>query len=389
MNEGKRIEGEIKLARTSSKRRKACLLFSDINSCGGQARVAISMAKSLRQSGFETTLLTFKKLNDDLIQKNFGAKMQIDKQVIIPVWSYKFRTYYEFCLSVLSKFFSGIVVNPYTSDILPFADVTYVHYPKTLLIDKKTRTPFWRLYYAPYNVIEHSSSFRRREKLILANSHFTAEATKREFKVDPRVLYPPVDLSPFEEKRETKKNIILTISRFSSEKGLEKIPEIAKNVHAKFVVLGSLYDTESYRKVLGMVKKNNLSDRVTLIPDATAEVKTSLLRKAKVYFHPAPLEHFGISIVEGMGAGCIPVVFNSGGPKEFVPDEWRYNNDDEVASKIESGLECWSPSVGREMATVASRFRPERFEKGFAELVDLFRHKTDNGVSDVVQVDKG
>lgn len=347
------------------------------------------MAKSLRQSGFETTLLSFKALNNDLIQKNFGLNVQIDKQAIIPVWSYKLRTYLEFGLSALSKFFSGIVVNPYTSDILPFADITYVHYPKTLLIKKENSTPFWNLFYAPYNVIEHSLSFRRREKLILANSCFTAEATKREFRVDPKVVYPPVDLPPFEERRETKKNIVLTISRFSSEKGLEKIPEIAKHVNAKFVVLGSLYSTETYRKVLGMIKKNNVCDRVTLIADAPAEIKNNLLRKAKVYFHPTPLEHFGISIVEGMGAGCIPVVFNSGGPKEFVPDDCRYGDDVEAASKIESGLESWSPSVGREMAGVASEFRPERFEKIFAELVDLYIKGTESSVADAANLGQG
>ncbi len=43
------------------------------------------------------------------------------------------------------------------------------------------------------------------------------------------------------------------------------------------------------------------------------------MRKSKVYFHPMVGEHFGISIVEAMAAGLVPVVSDVGGPTEFVP----------------------------------------------------------------------
>ena len=36
--------------------------------------------------------------------------------------------------------------------------------------------------------------------------------------------------------------------------------------------------------------------------------------EAKVYLHTMPYEHFGISIVEAMAAGLVPVVPRSGGP---------------------------------------------------------------------------
>jgi glycosyltransferase involved in cell wall biosynthesis len=36
--------------------------------------------------------------------------------------------------------------------------------------------------------------------------------------------------------------------------------------------------------------------------------------------YPEKAEHFGISTVEAMGAGCVPVVFNAGGQKEIIED---------------------------------------------------------------------
>ncbi len=38
------------------------------------------------------------------------------------------------------------------------------------------------------------------------------------------------------------------------------------------------------------------------------------LSRAKVYLHVMPYDHFGISVVEAMASGCVPVVHRSGGP---------------------------------------------------------------------------
>ena len=36
---------------------------------------------------------------------------------------------------------------------------------------------------------------------------------------------------------------------------------------------------------------------------------------------PEKVEHFGMTVVEAMSAGCIPVVYNAGGHKEIVRNE--------------------------------------------------------------------
>jgi glycosyltransferase involved in cell wall biosynthesis len=108
-----------------------------------------------------------------------------------------------------------------------------------------------------------------------------------------------------------------------------------------------------------------VENRVKLILNAPLNTKIELLQKAKVYFHPMHSEHFGISIIEGMAAGCIPIVQDSGGPREFVPDKWRYRDLEDAIQKIKEALDSWRPTIAQEMKTSAYRFRKERFQNEF------------------------
>ena len=54
-----------------------------------------------------------------------------------------------------------------------------------------------------------------------------------------------------------------------------------------------------------------------------------MYQKSSIYWHatgygtaeaeqPGKQEHFGMSIVEAMSAGAVPIAFNSGGPREII-----------------------------------------------------------------------
>jgi glycosyltransferase involved in cell wall biosynthesis len=45
-------------------------------------------------------------------------------------------------------------------------------------------------------------------------------------------------------------------------------------------------------------------------------------------------EHFGMSVLEAMAAGLIPVVPNEGGLIEFVPQEYQFNTIEQAAEII-------------------------------------------------------
>jgi GT2 family glycosyltransferase len=65
--------------------------------------------------------------------------------------------------------------------------------------------------------------------------------------------------------------------------------------------------------------------------NAPGQVVSELLEKSHVYLHcagfevdqarhPERLEHFGISIVEAMARGCVPLAYDAGGPREIIRD---------------------------------------------------------------------
>lgn len=361
------------------------VLLRDINVLTGTALVAISTIETLRKLGFRVILLCGRKVNKERVAKNFGANLQVDKETMLPIWIHwrrvpRIQTYSEFVLASLAKPICDIIVNPYTNDLLPWVDVTYINAPRSFLLKQKSRNhKFWNCYYKPYHVMERLLGLRASDKLVLANSCFTADATKKQIGINPLVVYPPVNLKgiAYSKSNGIKKNIVLSIATFSPVKKLERIPLIASKVNAKFFILGGVNSEASYRKVCRLIKKCCVEDKVIIIANASHEVKMELLRKAKVFLHTSLFEPFGISIAEGMGSGCIPVVHDSGGPREFVPYRWRYEDAEDATQKIKEALDSWSPSIAEDMKSIAYRFSKERFQNTFSRIIKSYLMKKD------------
>ncbi len=209
----------------------------------------------------------------------------------------------------------------------------------------------------------------------IANSKWGAYVVKRSFGKDAEVLYPPVPVHLYDWRRKERDNLVVTIAGLNPRKNLEIIPDICERVpDAHFILIG--YYHEKYSYILDEIKRRleekGMGDRFTYIPTASVEEKKEYLERAKVYFHPTPYEPFGISIVEGMASGLIPVVHDSGGPKEYVPDEWRYKDVEEASRKIRKALSSWNLEVASDMAEIASDFGEEVFEERVLEIVEKY-----------------
>ena len=92
---------------------------------------------------------------------------------------------------------------------------------------------------------------------------------------------------------------------------------------------------------------------------------------------PEKFEHFGISVVEAMAAGCLPLVLAGGGPAEIVTsgyDGWTFKTLDELTD-LTHRLTTATASELRDMRTRA-RQRARAFTS------DVFRTKWRTLLSD-------
>ncbi|MEM2024735.1 MAG: glycosyltransferase [Desulfurococcaceae archaeon] len=223
---------------------------------------------------------------------------------------------------------SKLVINT-SGDVLSGAgDVVYLHYPSFL---------DYRVYYSPlYGIFDLFGKtysitntvlfplLSRKVKVYLANSWFTASFFKRYFRVDPIIINPPVNLDDIIHKEplplSSRENYVLTVARISPEKHPELVVQLAKSLkkqkisRVNLVGVLSNYNKLLYESLMDLAVKEGVDDFVDLHINITREKLVELYRKALVYVHITPREHFGISIVEAMAAATPVIVpVNSGG----------------------------------------------------------------------------
>jgi len=191
---------------------------------------------------------------------------------------------------------------------------------------------------------------------IFYNSKFTKAFNDKIFTgIKSRVIYPPVKILA---KNLEKENIIIHVGRFrvinvnndDYKKQQVMIDTFKKMVdkglkHWKFIMAVSVNDEPDFRfkKMLNSAK----SYPIEFLVNKSNKELWDFYNKAKIYWHasgfgedldihPEYAEHFGISTVEAMGAGAVPVVINAGGQKEIVTDKkngFLWNDLDELMKK--------------------------------------------------------
>lgn len=170
---------------------------------------------------------------------------------------------------------------------------------------------------------------------IICNSNFTKNIIDKEYGVTSKVIYPPVDINLFKPKR--KKNQICYIGRFSNlvqNKGHEILIKAFKKLvkNSKFkdwkliMAGGSEVGVGNYLKTL---KKLSKDLNIEIIESPKFNKIKEIYGNSKFFWSaagygvnenkdPEKTEHFGISLVEAMSSGAIPIVYDSGGHREIV-----------------------------------------------------------------------
>jgi glycosyltransferase involved in cell wall biosynthesis len=223
--------------------------------------------------------------------------------------------------------------------------------------------------------------------LVLTNSEYTRKAISNAFNIDAKVLYPPVDVDTFRDialKSNQREDMILVLSRIAPDKQIENAIEVARLMRGRgirkgMIIAGNLhhYDHHYYQQLKNMIADYDLSDYVSFQTNISFSKLVQLMQFAKVSFHPRIGEHFGISIVEAMASGLVPVVSNIGGQTEFVPSKYHFHTLGHAADLIALAFEA-TDSERRDISNCTTKFSNANYIQSLHGILSELLNAKDN-----------
>lgn len=226
--------------------------------------------------------------------------------------------------------------------------------------------------------------------LIIYNSKFTQEIAQKNWKAKSKVIYPPVDIDLIKPLK--KKKYILSVGRFFGYlkgkkhelliKLFQNICKDKKSLGWSLNLVGSA--TEGDQHYIDELKKLAQDLPINFFPNLEYDQLIKLYGESSIYWHamgfeeedPTKMEHFGISTVEAMAGGCVPVVIKKGGQLEIVEDKksgFFWENLEEFEN-LTLGLirdEGLREKVSKEASKRASFFSKKIFQEKILEIYQI------------------
>lgn len=174
---------------------------------------------------------------------------------------------------------------------------------------------------------------------IISISEYSRKYIEKSWQKKSTILFPPVETDDF--KSDLKDKIILSVGRFFPEHHNKKQLELAKIFIEIFkdypetmsgytlCLAGGVEQKTEHLKYVAEIEDVCRGYPVKIMTNLGWDDLVSLFSKALIFWHasgmgedeeshPEKFEHFGITTVEAMASGCIPVVINRGGQTEII-----------------------------------------------------------------------
>ena len=257
----------------------------------------------------------------------------------------------------------------------------------------------------PYKLIGRDKSVQKfvdTYTRFLANSRFTAGWVKQWWGVDSDVLYPSVFIPNIDFSEIKKEKKILHVGRFFREGHNKKQLELVR-AFKKLVDQGGL-DSKWQLNLVGQVhqeqkdyfdqvKKEAEGYPINIQVDLSLIELRALYQKSAIYWHatglnedlsthPELYEHFGITTVEAMSYGCVPIVINAGGQPEVVEhgkNGFLFND--------EQGLLKYSQHCAKLFVSELNSYK-SLSQTSFHDAMDFCRGKMKENLIEILQKDK-
>jgi alpha-1,2-mannosyltransferase len=371
-----------------------------LNIPGGAERLCLSLIEALRNEDHHVSLVTVEKTDWKLVQKNFGTVTLPNREeyltrnrvssrlASLPVSCVYFSTFMLQLLSNKSRRGYDLVINTFGDAINSLADITYIHFPLRAAsalsqVPAFTKKSIWKTVSPLYG-----SAMSLLDKIapgdLLTNSRFIQGIIRDILHRNSIVVYPPVNVEAFSSKCfKTRKGgcTVAIVASYTPKRHLERVPLIAKHSkHAKFTVVGKAdeYSLPTLKRLEEQISRLRVQDRIALMKNVSFGQFREILSDAKIYLHVMPNDHFGISVVEAMASGCVPVVHKSGGPWIDILNEeqgvcgFSYSAPDEAANYIDTLItdESLRSTMASKALNRAKAFDKAVFMKRMVQVVE-------------------
>lgn len=354
---------------------------------GGAERLAVSLANGLIKSGYQVKVYAVASLVDNRWIKLFSETMPDEAEIVTFLSPIRVRAFAVY-QNLLSEYFIGRaerecdVVVQTGGGYQPIIKskrrrIAYCHGVWThegLRHDNKYQRGLWRLYFMPFGWLMKRRFARISEAnlLFVANSNYTRQHLLDVWKVnesDLHMVYPPINIAKWKADNSERRLGIVNVSRFSLEKKHVDMFEIVKELDTNLTIIGNTpnFTNEIYLRRIQQVAPIN----VKFLKNIEDRQIVEQLHNAKVYLHTSK-ETFGMSVVEAIAAGCIPVVPNNSAHQETVPfPELRYDSISSARQIIRDALNGKFDKLLPALHSHIRQFDEEVFHKKMEAIIEM------------------
>ncbi|KKM96797.1 hypothetical protein LCGC14_1174520 [marine sediment metagenome] len=251
---------------------------------------------------------------------------------------------------------------------------SYIFYPEFLTSRGKYNKGLWRLYYLPQQIIAilRRNLFRKQEIDMVCVSKEISDLIHNILGVRLPVLYPPANIDNFKNNTK-KKSGVISVGGFSHEKNQLEQVEIAKSFpRIEFNICGNAKRNPRYFDKLKKVAEG--IKNVKIYPNLSFDELKEKIIHSEVFLNSGRKDPFSISTVEGIAAGNIPLIHNSGGVVEIVSfKELRYENKEDAIKKLRKILSFSykkKKELRKKLKKHIKQFDEETFQKNILKIME-------------------